>query len=389
MKFVILVLMCLIATTANAVPNVSTWQTNFLAKVDTNCTALVAATGFDIYNQPNGLGDTYYDAQAVALNANELNPLVKWITCANAAKRIYVTDYVLLNNGFIPGYWNFTDGARMEWQRTADIPSRNAVIALATNAAFARDTTPENMSLQNYVRETALAILSYLNAEEVGQPRRARLATLVDAALSHIDKLEAGQINAVKPFMFGLNAYALMRVYEKTGDSRIVPALVRLAAALAPYYDTASDSFFYCTEVAGGSCDDPFHTPAVDLNMLIAPLYGFLWKQTANPAYAVTGDEIFNAGLTAFIAGGKQTNQNFWLSPRYLKDRGFYPGQAAPTPVPVATPGAPTPTPTPAPTATPGAIPTPAPGDTCTGNIPPTNPSHLCANKLLWRIWKK
>jgi hypothetical protein len=59
--------------------------------------------------------------------------------------------------------------------------------------------------------------------------------------------------------------------------------------------------------------------PAPDLNLLIAPLYAWLWKQTGNPSYRDRGDQLWQGGVEgAYLDGGKQFNQNYWWSFDYV-----------------------------------------------------------------------
>src|SRR5207302_6734489 len=96
---------------------------------------------------------------------------------------------VLPNKGKVPGYWNFTHGLTMDYLRTGDEASKTAVILLSENAAYAADST-EPAWTQSAVRsrEVAYAIMSYINAEQVGARPRPRLSRLVDHALGHLDQ---------------------------------------------------------------------------------------------------------------------------------------------------------------------------------------------------------
>ena len=142
----------------------------------------------NLVNDSERLAATYYDATRIYEQIADYTGNAVWDDCASKAKAIY-RGYVMRNNGNVPGYWNFTSGFRMDWERNSDALSKQAAILLSQNAAYCTDTTPpENTVTPSRSREVAYCILSYLNAEDLGAPRRARLTTLTDQALGHVDQ---------------------------------------------------------------------------------------------------------------------------------------------------------------------------------------------------------
>src|SRR5207302_4670067 len=131
----------------------------------------------------------------------------------------------------VPGYYNFTQGLTMDYLRTGDATSKDAVILLSQNAAFAPDGTPLEWTKDaKFSREVAYTIMAYLNAEKVGAPRRSRLEQLVDQALHHIDQwFVSKSASYVQPFMVGLTAEALIMYDDIRPDPRIPPA-IKIAA---------------------------------------------------------------------------------------------------------------------------------------------------------------
>ena len=66
----------------------------------------------------------------------------------------------------------------------------------------------------------------------------------------------------------------------------------------------------------------PPHGPSPDLNLLIAPVNGWVYQQTGAQIYRDQGDQIFNAGVSgAFLSGGKQFSQNYRWSQKYVEWR--------------------------------------------------------------------
>jgi len=127
--------------------------------------------------------------------------------------------------------------------------------------------------------------------------------------------------------MGGLTASALIAHYERSvevgdPDARVLPALKRLGNFL---WDTmwvtnvngsGYGAFEYvqpATSGVGGNA------PAPDLNMLIAPMYGWLFYQTGDERWLNRGDDIFAGGVElANLQSGKRFNQNYRASFQYV-----------------------------------------------------------------------
>jgi hypothetical protein len=186
-------------------------------------------------------------------------------------------------------------------------------------------------------REVAYAIRAHLNAEKLGAAPRPRTESLVDLALGHIDqwfisktyRVEPGSDPApegmyyVQPFMVGLTTEALIMWEEKTGDSRVVPAI---QVALDWLWDNAwvaeDEAFWYENWVADPSMPFPAKAGAPDLNLLIAPAYAWLYKKTCDPVLLERADQLFSGGVAgAYLADGKHFNQNYCWSFTYVKLR--------------------------------------------------------------------
>src|SRR5438034_2489088 len=198
----------------------------------------------NVYTEDNLLGATYYDAIAVYLHIQQYTKDPSWAPCVQAAKLHYRDNYVIRLNGRVPGHWNFTTGLALDYQINGDAQSKNAAILLSQNAAYAADGTTLAWTVDaSGSREVTYAIRAYLNAEKLGQPRRARLADLINQELGYVDQWfifktfrfpEIGicaDVGAtavgtyyIKPFMVGLTMEGLIMAYDATGDARIPPA---------------------------------------------------------------------------------------------------------------------------------------------------------------------
>jgi hypothetical protein len=301
------------------IPQLALWEAHMLSFGQTHCYL-------------GTLDQVYYDAERVYYQIADYTGDPSWTTCAQFAQAVYRDQYVFPNNGGVPGYWNFTTGLRMDYQRTGDAQSKNAAILLSQKGAYAPDATPLAWTATaERSREVAYTIVSYINAEALGEPKRQRRIDLVNQAYGHMDEWfvdfswpgpwqQSPQTTIrLSPFMVGLTAHALIRDWEETGDARLLPALRRAAdwmwanawipSAQAMWYEFPSQGLQCCQASAA----------APDLNLLIAPLYAFLYRQTGETKYRDQGDQLFAGGITgAYLNGGKQFDQNYWWSFDYV-----------------------------------------------------------------------
>jgi hypothetical protein len=262
----------------------------------------------------SGFNSVYYDSQYVFYKIAELTGESKWRDCAEKAEAEYRDRYVLAKSGLVYGHENFTDGLLASYQLTGDSQSREAVLLLAQNAYFARDITADVSTIDPIAaREVGYAIVSYLDAETLGAARRDRLGKLVQHGLGHIDKWRQGEAN-YKPFMAGILARGLIRYAEKVDQAQVIPGLEQLADFLWDNaWDANSRSFVF-------SSDD--RSPAPDLNLLIAPLYEWLYQKTGTARFRERGDQIFIGGVeNAWLYNIKAFHQNYMWSFDYVQMR--------------------------------------------------------------------
>ena len=259
---------------------------------------------------------TYYDAARVFYQIADYTNDPSWLAPAHQAVTIYRDQYIIPDNGAVPGYWNFTGGLLQDFQHTGDARSKDAIIMLSQNAAFAPDTTPLAWSTgAETSREVAYTIMNYLNAEAVGAPHRPRLDSLVTQALGHLDQwFVSKSVPYLQPFMAGLTMDALIQ-YDTAvgGDPRILPAIQTAVNSLwANNWMSGSQAFQYMDRDMG-SLGGP--TPANDLNMLIAPAYAWMYHKTGNVTYQQQADEIFSGAVNgAYLNNAKQFNQTYMLA---------------------------------------------------------------------------
>jgi hypothetical protein len=85
--------------------------------------------------------------------------------------------------------------------------------------------------------------------------------------------------------------------------------------------------------VADPSRPFPPRPGSPDLNLLIAPTYGWVFRQSGDATYRQRGDQIFAGGVKrAYLGGGKQFDQNYRTSFDYVKWRSGGPAGASRAP---------------------------------------------------------
>lgn len=286
----------------------------------------------------------YYDGVEVHRRIGEyLGRTDVFFPASNQCQDIMVRGYYVPNGGVVPGYQHFTRGLWLDFVRNATANSKTTVLLLRDNAAYSAtgDTTPWQLS-----RENAYGLNAHIMAGRLGYaPDGTRRATLVTNAYGHLDQwfgsktarasvppddFPAGANGkwTTQPFMVGLTARALIEDYEETADSRCIPALRQAADWMwTNAWDDASQAFWYqnwtsdvtATPIVWGATT----AGSTDLNLLIAPLYAWLWLQTGLVAYREQADAIFHGGaIAAFLDENKQFDQNYTWAFDFLTWRG-------------------------------------------------------------------
>lgn len=287
------------------------------------------------------LAAQYYDGarvfRQIADYTGEAEP---WLAYAEAATAVY-RHYLIRNDYAAAGWMRFPHGLYAEWA-SGDRPAAiTDLLRLRDHAAFSdADTNPwaDGWYEQRYSREVAYALENQVLAERAGAPVQAeRRDRFVDMALAHIHAWTRGEYRTsdrewrfCQPFMAGLTATALIAWYEHsvalgTADERIPPALAELAdwlwdhAWVARVDGTDHGAFRYMIPRVDGVGGDE---PAGDLNLLIAPFYGWLYAHTGDHVHRQRGDAIFAGGVgLADLHDGKRFNQNYRDSFAYVEWR--------------------------------------------------------------------
>ncbi|AGA26776.1 PDK repeat-containing protein [Singulisphaera acidiphila DSM 18658] len=292
------------------------WQSQMIQYGRQAAAELHSATG------DAALSATYYDSARVFYQIADYTGDSSWLTAVNDSLRIYRDNYVTPNKGNVPGYFNFTNGLLENYRRTGNTASRDAVLAMAS-AMYGGDSVPASDTAPWYLsREVAYSLLANVNAETLGGPHRARTDLLANQALGHLDQWTVSKTATyVRPFMVALTCEALIAYQAQTGDSRVLPAIrTALDWIWANCWNASARAFQYTNITAPDGSGGTEAAP--DLNLLIAPAFGWLYHQTGDTTYRDRGDAIFAGGVDqAWLVGAKQFNQNYRWSFAYVQWR--------------------------------------------------------------------
>jgi hypothetical protein len=285
------------------------WNADMLTYGHEHCTALDAGQ----YSQ---FSVGYYDGTRIYYQIADLTGDSSWNTCAGMVYGSYGS-YAIGANGQIPGYQVFAQGIAMRYQRTGEAAALQTLTSMETNGLYSN--WPDTPSIIDWSRsrELSYGIETNLTYQSVGQPANPHLQDLIEIQLGHFDQWFMSKSTPYRqPFMVALAGEALIQYWDQTHDPRIPPILQMAADQIwAESWDTSCNCFRYYD-------DDGTFTLSQDLNLLIAPLYGWLFQQTGFQGYRDQGDQIFNSGVNgAWLDGGKQYAQNYRWSAKYLQWR--------------------------------------------------------------------
>ena len=302
------------------------------------------------------LSADYYDGERTFYQISDyLSQAEPWTTYANAAEVVYRDRYAIGSNYQLPGYWRFPDGIYFDAVRNNDATSRAGIVLIRDVPAVSDPDTNQwaySFWYQDVSREVAYALRAHILAERAGNSRvAARVPLYVQMALKHMEEWRTQQFanpdptqHFYTPFMFGLTGEALIDYYEweveqGRNPGSAIPDAIKACADYtwnAPVVDQPGDKmwipnidnsgyggFRYGDRTWSHDGDGGNPDPAPDLNMLIAPIYAWLYKHFGEGKFLDQGDQIWKGGvmLTDNDWSGKLFNQNYRCSFAYVKWR--------------------------------------------------------------------
>lgn len=307
------------------------------------------------YNETRGI---YYDAQRVYLQiATYTETAEPWESYAGEAERVYRT-YLDSRKWITQGWRKFAHGFYLDWLRKKSPSDKEALLALRDNKVFHNpEASRESWYWSHRSREIAYALDANVFAEKSGHTRnKMRVSLYVNMALSHINEWVTEKSNnpditkhRFAPFMAGLTAEALINYYEweveqgHNPNDRIPNALLLLAELLWSSKVAEGPKVgmrMWVSDVGGkkprwtdegGTGYGAFRyenknsaQPAPGLNLMIAPLYAWLYKHYGDSMHIERGDLIWEGGIALTNVGWntKTFNQNYRWSFSYIEWRG-------------------------------------------------------------------
>ena len=357
------------------VPNLATYKASAFTYGTSNCAedldSLRTIRPNDTANlTPVGVSTTYgawfYDGVLAYWNVqNLLNDGANWEQCRANVKQVYRDGYVLPKGGAgIFEFMMFTEGYYLDYFNTKEPADVTLINDLASHMLAPYHGVLVDVSYDQ--RETVYAMKNAIYASKLSQNSPIILKNttafwrdyMLDHVLGHVDQICLSQ-NAqyFESFMVGLEAEGLVQYYDLVNrDPRIPPAIKCLADYMySSVYNTVTsdqgsfpyDKWRMLTDLGysnGGSC-------MINLNMLIVPMYAWVFMNTGLTQYQTEGDEIWShgvlfdgcqGGLAANLTGpkgnaGKQFSQQYYWGPSYVVWRS-QPGTVGPPSHPVAPP---------------------------------------------------
>ena len=282
---------------------------------------IVHGDWLDTQPEPNNdakLDHVYYDqGWAFYQIADYTGQAEPWRTYAKKAL-IWFYDYAIYRNtGVVPGYYNFTHGLRKDYEETGDEQSKQGVITLSKNASYATDSSDITYTATiDRSREAAYAVLSYIDAESLGEPRRDKRQKLVEQMYDHVEEFQDQSrwgTREITPFMMAITSQSLIADWDETQDARCLPAVKQLLDFVWPIaWHEPTSALLY--QINPGYVNGVSTTGAVDLNMIIAPWCSWLWRQTGDVQYRDKFDAMLYGSKDSYLQRSKQYNQNYWWS---------------------------------------------------------------------------
>jgi hypothetical protein len=274
----------------------------------TNLTPVGGSTTYDSW---------FYDGLLVyqQIAAYQNNP-AKWDVCEQNVNQVYRDGFVLPNKGRLAGYMIFTEGLYYDYVSHRTAADLAAIDDIYQRASFAQTFHGDLFGAQ---REAAYRLEADLweslthnqtHAASGLGPTNWTAAQWVQYDVAHIlstIEMYTAENQPFEYFMTGLQAKALINYYVMTGktDVRIPPAVKQLADYVysSGYGKQVSDPYAF-----GYASPWPIYgapsTGGEALNLLIAPMYAWLFSITGNTTYQTEGDKIWQGGVLMRKSGG-------------------------------------------------------------------------------------
>ncbi|MEI7905167.1 MAG: FlgD immunoglobulin-like domain containing protein [Candidatus Firestonebacteria bacterium] len=319
------------------IPGLSSWEENML---DNSRVIAAQPSEADCGKISEGF-IWYYDGIFIFHQIAEYTKDKSWLKVAEKCRKFYRDGYVInCKKNSADGWRNFTRGLYYDWTVLNDETSKKTAIEMARKSKFSQIVHSAQIRRWDknvdVSREVAYSINAWHVAKDLGASEFSGRDPYLDTAFSHLDIWKAyltsypngaypgEQTAKFQPFMFGLTAEALIRVYERPETSaedraKIFVKIYDLAKlTYDKLYNDSKHGF-----MANTGKPNMFWG---NIDLLTVPLYGWLWHVTGEKYFLDAGDKIWknwvDFGWQEISGwGGKQFSQNYHWSFDYVRWR--------------------------------------------------------------------
>jgi uncharacterized protein (TIGR03382 family) len=234
--------------------------------------------------------------------------------CAKNVVTVYRDKYLGGSGGGSGSGYIYPLGLREDFLRNQDAKSKAALQKLIDTTIVTSESWYSNYIPIHDTRGVAQAIASYMAAEAMGQPRHRNLTTYVDLLLGQLEQLGvAGQKMQAEDVAYA--AHTLISWDKAKPDPRVAVVLQGAAdwlwenARVEPAPPWGEAIRF---NISNATVADP------PTNLLVAPLFAWLYVQTGEVRFRDRGDTLFASGIqrTALDVGSDRgagfTATYFW-----------------------------------------------------------------------------
>ena len=316
---------------SRSIPEIANWESRMLSYGDKYISEVGGGIGW--YQ-----GAWFYDGTKVYYQIAAYTGDNKWLAGAKNNIKTYRDNGVFKVKGRVVAFALFPHGLQIDYEKTKDAKSREAVILLAKNAPFSDQRTFDKLPKMtlNLSREVAYNINCWQVARELGEQGFGE-DPFINVGLRHMKQwgdwlkspsqrfpveLDGGK-TGYQPFMMALTAEALIRYAESKFASasrreeifRSIKDTAELTYNVA--FIPASNALYY---------ESVKKQAAPDLNLLLAPIYAWLWHRGGDKKFSDMADKLFEGGVKgASLGDGKHFTENYRWSFDYVRWRSINP----------------------------------------------------------------
>lgn len=213
------------------------------------------------------------------------------------------------------------------WLVTGDALSKQAILEIASRSGLAfYDST--YMKLEQGENRIQARIIELLWMAETVQPDNPTWGTALEKAVANTLATQnsagffpfqgtcGGQLN----YMGALLMDTLTRLHDKRPKAVYNTAIETCVRKFANWlwsteWDAGAQAFPYMSILCEGTGGPG---PAIDLNAIFTPMFGWLGRLDNDASWFTKGDQIFAGIQVAFVEGNRQFSENYYSSERYL-----------------------------------------------------------------------